>query len=153
MVVRTSSGKSWGSGGGLTTWRTKRNPLPLLLEAARNIGAFRLNTNLVSNTGSQLISCVTLEKSPGISLSFKTHLQNGDATPACGVCVRIKQGSDCEESATASGTQPVLSKQQLSGMCSGKDLRPSGPTDEEKKTQQGHRLGRMMECRALVEAT
>lgn len=92
---------------------------------------------------------MTLEKSPGTSLSVKTHLQNGDAPPACGVYVRIKQGNDCEEATTAPGTQPVLGKWQLSG----KDLRLSGPTAEEKEAQRGHRLGKVVECRALVEAT
>lgn len=66
---------------------------------ARNIGAFRVKTNLASNPGSQFTNRVTLEKSPGISLDFKIHLQNEGATHR--MCGKIKQGNDCEESTTA----------------------------------------------------
>lgn len=79
---------------------------------ARNIGAFRVKTNLASNPGSQFTNRVTLEKSPGISLDFKIHLQNEGATHR--MCGKIKQGNDCEESTTVPGTQPLFSKWQLS---------------------------------------
>lgn len=45
----------------------------------------------------------------------------------------------------------------VNGSCrnvyTGRDCRSSGPIDEEKEAQRSHELGKMMECRALIEAT
>ena len=74
MVVRAFSGKSLGRGDDLEDKESTFSSSFKDGMAVRNIGAFRVKTNLASNPHSQFTNCVTLEKSPGISLSFKTHL-------------------------------------------------------------------------------
>ena len=66
------------------------------------------------------------------------------AHPLGGEAMRIKQGLDRKEPGTVPGTQPVLSKWQLSEMSELEDIQLFGLPREEKEAQKGHRLGKMM---------
>lgn len=76
---------------------------------------------------------MALEKSRGTSVSLNSHLQSGRATLTGGVCVRMKQGDDCENLEQHLGH--LLSKWQLSEMFQPEETQVVSPTNGEKEVQ------------------
>lgn len=91
MTARTRGELCTWEQSGQWWWHNDREdkvkPSPLLFRGGKKYWGSWGWANLASNPGTQLTSCMTLEKPSGISLNFKAHLQNGGATLTHRMCV------------------------------------------------------------------